>query len=100
MHEAEDVDIFGCSCHYRILYILSINATVPVVFVVLLEIVILLILMVRRTINPEVRKVQGFDDNVTLGISIPKSYAKLLQIMKGSFLKIRLDDGQIIMEKV
>ena len=34
--------------------------------------------MVKQRINAEIRKVQGFDDNVTLGISIPKGLHKII----------------------
>lgn len=56
--------------------------------------------MIKQDIKPEIRKVQGFDYNTTFGITIPKSIAKILQIVKGTFLKISLHDQQIVMEKI
>ncbi len=56
--------------------------------------------MTKQDIKPEIRKVQGFDKETTLGISIPKSYTKLLRIIKGNFLRISLKDQQLVMEKI
>ena len=52
--------------------------------------------------NPEIyiHRVQGFDNDNSTGICLPKNFTKTLKIIKGNFLRIYLDGRHIMMEKV
>jgi hypothetical protein len=47
----------------------------------------------------EVRKVQALQGERSLTIVLPKEFAVLLGIVKGDFLKVRLEDNKIVLEK-
>lgn len=47
----------------------------------------------------EYRKVQSILGDVSFSVVLPKSYAVHLGIGKGDFVKVREDDGRIVIEK-
>ena len=48
----------------------------------------------------EVRKVQGLVGETSFSIILPKTYAIHLGVNKGDFMKVKLEDNRIILEKV
>jgi bifunctional DNA-binding transcriptional regulator/antitoxin component of YhaV-PrlF toxin-antitoxin module len=47
----------------------------------------------------EYRKVQGLVGETSFSIILPKTYAIHLGVNKGDFMKVKLDDNRIILEK-
>ena len=50
--------------------------------------------------NTEYRKVQGLVGETSFSIILPKTYAIHLGISKGDFMKVKLENNRIILEKV
>lgn len=49
--------------------------------------------------NYEFRKVQGLVGDTSFSVVLPKSYANRLGIAKGDFVKVKEEEGQIIIQK-
>jgi antitoxin component of MazEF toxin-antitoxin module len=47
----------------------------------------------------EYRKVQGLVGETSFSIILPKTYAIHLGVNKGDFMKVKLEDNRIILEK-
>ena len=47
----------------------------------------------------EYRKVQGLVGETSFSIILPKTYALELGVNKGDFMKVRLENNRIILEK-
>jgi hypothetical protein len=46
-----------------------------------------------------IRKVQAYSGDRSLTVVLPKIFAEKLQIGKGNFLKVHLEDGKLVLEK-
>ena len=55
--------------------------------------------MVQNPHNTEYRKVQGIIGQQSFSIILPKAYAINLGIGKGDFVKVRLEEDCIIIQK-
>jgi len=49
--------------------------------------------------NIEYRKVQGLVGEMSFSIILPKTYAIQLGVNKGDFMKVKLEDNRIILQK-
>ena len=47
----------------------------------------------------EIRKLQGIHGNSTYTIVLPKDFISILNLSKGDYLKCRVSDHQLIIEK-
>jgi antitoxin component of MazEF toxin-antitoxin module len=47
----------------------------------------------------EIRKVQGLVGETSFSIILPKTYAIHLGVNKGDFMKVKLENNKIILEK-
>jgi bifunctional DNA-binding transcriptional regulator/antitoxin component of YhaV-PrlF toxin-antitoxin module len=47
----------------------------------------------------EIRKVQAYTGERSLTIVLPKIFSEKLGIDKGDFLKVRLEDSRLVLEK-
>jgi antitoxin component of MazEF toxin-antitoxin module len=56
--------------------------------------------MVKHTNNFELRKTQNLKNGASIGLTLPKTYAKVLNIRAGEFLKVVLADCQLIIRKI
>ena len=50
--------------------------------------------------NTEFRKVQGIVGDQSFSVVLPKKYAIDLGIGKGDFVKVRQQEGKIVIEKI
>jgi antitoxin component of MazEF toxin-antitoxin module len=48
----------------------------------------------------ELRRIQNLKSGASLGLTIPKNFARQMSIKAKDFLKIRLADAQLIIEKI
>jgi antitoxin component of MazEF toxin-antitoxin module len=49
--------------------------------------------------NTTIRKVQAYSGDRSLTIVLPKSFSEQLHIGKGDFLKVRIDNNKLVLEK-
>jgi hypothetical protein len=49
--------------------------------------------------NPTIRKVQAYSGERSLTVVLPKLFAEQLRIGRGDYLKVRLEDRRLVLEK-
>lgn len=52
-----------------------------------------------QTNQTEIRKVQGIHGNSTFTLVLPKDFVSILNLSKGDYVKCRIQNKQIIIEK-
>ena len=53
----------------------------------------------KKTNQTEIRKVQGIHGNSTFTLVLPKDFVSILNISKGDYVKCRILDNQLVIEK-
>jgi hypothetical protein len=49
--------------------------------------------------NPTIRKVQAYSGERSFTVVLPKLFAEQLRIGRGDYLKVRLEDRRLVLEK-